>query len=278
MKNKLYLCVILLACLTIVQGIHAQTFDEYYEKASEASRKGNHEEAIVFYTKAIELNPFDSLYSLRAMEYQELGKLELALADMNKAVDLSDSHYSEVESRGLLYLDMGKYDLALADFAKVLTLQPHRFRSYNHRSWAYLMWGKPDLAYAEVVKFLNSKDPYDGGDTARAIFVGYLSLRKAGKTEEAKKYIDKWAPQFKPDSWDGMIALFLQGAITPAQLLAAQTQDQSWAHFYIGEMLLLAGDRATAEGHFKAMKDTGVKYSFEYDMAVVELNRIKSIS
>lgn len=274
-KNLLILAAaVFLVFQTASSPVYCQSSGDYSERARDASSNGNHEESVRLYTKAIELKPFDALYSLRSREYEELGKLDLALADMDKVIELKPyALYKAIERRGKLYVHMGKYDLAVADFNNVLTTNPQRFRIYEYRAEAYLIMGKPDLAYADVVKLLQSDDPEDGS-VSDAIYVGYLSLRKSGKKAEAKALIDEAAPQFTPERFEAKIAFFLKGDLTAAQLLAAQPDDQSWAHFFIGEVLLLEGNKSAAAEHLRFMLDKGTKYTWEYDLAAAELNRI----
>lgn len=263
----------LLLAAVIVRG---QTPD-YSELARDASNNGKHEEAASLYTKAIELRPSYSLYSLRAFEYEELGKLDLALADRNKVIELKPYSLDKaLEQRGKLYVHMGKYDLAVDDFTRELSISPRRTRVYNYRAEAYLIMGKPDLAYSDFVSFVNSGNTEDGFLT-NAIFVAYLSLRKSGKAAEAKKFIDE-VEEIDPAQFGAKVARFFKGDLTAAQLLADPNGDPASGHLYVGEMLLLGGDAAAAAEHFRYVRDKGIKYTFVYDLAVAELNRMPAPS
>jgi len=269
-KTGFIICLALLFVVT-ARSVCGQT--DYAELAREASLNGKHEEAVTLYTKAIEAKPYDALYSLRANEYQELGKLDLALADRTKVIELKPfSLEKALEQRGKLYVHMGKYDLAVADYKQALSIRPSRTRILNYLAEAHLIMGRPDLAYLDFNLFLLSEKT-DDGFLANAIPVAYLSLRKFGKNELAKKFISEEVPKFELTGYDAQLARFLNGDMTAAQLLA-DTNGAVGAHFYIGEMLLLDGDTAGAAEHFKFVRDNGTKYTFAYDLAVAELSRI----
>lgn len=246
---------------------------DYGELARQASLNGKHDEAVVLYTRAIEAKPYDALYSLRANEYQELGKLDLALADRTKVIELKPySLEKALEQRGMLYVHMGKYELAVADYKQALSIRPSRTRIYNYLAEAHLIMGRPDLAYLDFNLFLLSEKT-DDGSLANAIPIAYLSLRKSGKSELAKKFIAEEVPKFELTGYDAKLARFLKGDMTAAQFLS-DTNSAVGAHFYIGEMMLLNGDTAGAAEHFKFVRDNGTKFTFDYDLALVELSRM----
>jgi len=69
-------------------------YDFYTSRGFWYFHKAKYEESIVDFSKAIEINPFETpdseLFSLRAKAYRKLGKIELAIADEKKAKEIED--------------------------------------------------------------------------------------------------------------------------------------------------------------------------------------------
>jgi len=85
---------------------------------------GNYDEAIVHYTKAIELNPIAIYYANRAAAYAAQGNMEKSLADCNKAIEKDPNYPKAYYRRGTALLALGKVLQAEMDFKKVSELEP----------------------------------------------------------------------------------------------------------------------------------------------------------
>ena len=55
-----------------------------------------------------------------------LGDYEVALENVNKAIDLNPDFTEAYNSRGIIRGQFREYELALADFNKALTLEPNK--------------------------------------------------------------------------------------------------------------------------------------------------------
>jgi tetratricopeptide (TPR) repeat protein len=74
--------------------------------------------------KAVAVNPRNSqLYYERAEIYVKMDRLENALADYNKAIDLKE-HPFYYNNRGFVRAELGFYKEALEDYDKALLLDP----------------------------------------------------------------------------------------------------------------------------------------------------------
>ena len=63
----------------------------FYERGISFSEGEFYEEAISDYTKALEINPRDALaYYNRGILHLNVGRADLAIADFNKVIELSD--------------------------------------------------------------------------------------------------------------------------------------------------------------------------------------------
>ena len=117
------------------------------------NNEGEHNKAIVAFTKAIELDPsFAVAYSNRGWAYIELGQYEQAIADCNKAIELDPSLAIAYSNRGWAYIELGQYEQAIADCTKAIELDPSLAIAYSNRGWAHIELGQYEQAIADYDK------------------------------------------------------------------------------------------------------------------------------
>ncbi|MCC6180648.1 MAG: glycosyltransferase family 39 protein [Bacteroidia bacterium] len=87
----------------------------YAAKADHLLKENKNAEAIPLYDKAIKLQPHKAqLYSARGFAYTNIKKIDLAIADFTKAIELSN-HPDMYLNRCLAYILKGDYQLAFND-------------------------------------------------------------------------------------------------------------------------------------------------------------------
>ncbi|MGD9817648.1 MAG: tetratricopeptide repeat protein [Desulfomonilaceae bacterium] len=112
--------VIVAPCLLLGSNAVGANAD-HYNSGLLAMKTGNFQEAIDFFTKAIQEKPDDyRFYNDRGVAHKRLGNLESALSDYNKALELKPDYTNALNNRGVIYLQQGKYDEALLDFNEAL--------------------------------------------------------------------------------------------------------------------------------------------------------------
>ncbi len=234
------------------------------------------------FDKAITMDPTDpKAYEFRGRSLSNLERYDEAIADLTKTIELRPESSNAYYYRAIAYVESGQYEKGMIDYDKTLELAPTFNAIYKSKAWAYLYWNKGDLAYEQANTYLELNGlKNSGGDNAPyAIIIGYLGLRKANKVTGAKAFLETWLSQVKPDDWTTKILSYFNGELTSAQLLGlADTNGKlTEAHTYIGEMQLLAGQRANALMHFKWSKEKGEKTFTEYVLAVAELKRLAAV-
>lgn len=113
---------------------------------SEASR-GKLEEAIAILDKGISLYPDDSrLYAARGLVYRYKGSADEALADIGKAIALNPKAGELYGMRAAIYYEKKEPDRALEDFDKAISFNKWSYEAYNGRGIIYLDRKDPDAA------------------------------------------------------------------------------------------------------------------------------------
>ena len=109
-------------CLLFICGAAAAAEKEYqklYKVGVEANKKGNFDEAIRYYSKAIAIKPDSAdLYFVRGRAYKQSSQLDSAIDDFTKAIALRPAHAEAFNQRGVTYIGLGENRKALADFNK----------------------------------------------------------------------------------------------------------------------------------------------------------------
>ncbi|XP_068618908.1 serine/threonine-protein phosphatase 5 [Battus philenor] len=100
--------------------------EELKNEANEYFNKQNYNEAIEFYTKAIEKNPNNAVfYANRSIANLRLENFGYALRDATIAIDLDKTYIKAYYRRAAAHMSLGKYKLALKDFEYVTKVKPN---------------------------------------------------------------------------------------------------------------------------------------------------------
>jgi len=90
-----------------------------YNKGVAANKKGDLDEAIRCYSRAISLKADSSaLYFVRGRAYSQNGQYDKAVSDLSRAVALKPGYAEAYNHRGVTFIGKGDKKKALADFRK----------------------------------------------------------------------------------------------------------------------------------------------------------------
>ncbi len=145
--------VMLLICSALLMLGCANPALEHLEQGYTYADQEQWDEAIVQYTKAIELDPeLARAYNNRGWAYGEKGQSDLAIADYNKAIELDPELAMAYSNRGNTYFDKGEIDNAIADYSRTIELDPNYALAYYNRGTAYYIKDEFDRAIADYTK------------------------------------------------------------------------------------------------------------------------------
>ena len=123
------------------------TSPAHYNRGLVYYSKGEVECAIVDYTRAIELNPnFDAAYYNRGVVHCEKKAFEHAIADYTRAIELNSNFDAAYNNRGVAYNELKDYNSAINDFHRAIKINPNNVDAYNNRGVAYMRQGQRDCA------------------------------------------------------------------------------------------------------------------------------------
>lgn len=134
------------------------------------NKQGQYDKAIEYCSKAIELAPNKALYyGARAAVYWSKGQYDLAIADLIKAIKIDPNNAPAHRYICLIYEEQGQYDKAIEYCSKAIELDPEDAIAYNGRGRAYLKKGQYDLAIVDFTKAIELNSKYDMAYYARAV-------------------------------------------------------------------------------------------------------------
>ena len=163
----------------------------YAVSGLDAHQLGNYDEAIEFYSLAIDAGdlPDKSLayvFNNRGASYRNLSQYNRAIEDYDAAIRLNPDYATAFYNRGIAYDLKGFHGLAIDDFDTAIRLNPDLPDAYNQRGLAYSRDGRYDIAiqnFSEAIRL----DP----ELDTAYFNRGLAYQSKGEAERAAEDIRK---------------------------------------------------------------------------------------
>lgn len=119
-------------------------------------QKGDLDNAINDYTNTIQLNPDDPyLYSIRGSAYRMKGDFDNAISDANVAVHLKPGLAEAYGIRGGAYYQKGDFEKATDDLDKAIALKPDLAEAYGNRGEAWLHLQEWEKAKSDLITAKN---------------------------------------------------------------------------------------------------------------------------
>ncbi|WP_293347462.1 MULTISPECIES: serine protease [unclassified Microcoleus] len=130
-------------------------FALYWRKGVTLRELKRDPEAIIAYTKSIEIQPHPYPYVNRGSLYGGKGDYDNALKDYNEAIKLDPKNAIAYSNRGDVYYNKGDYDNALKVYTEAIKLDPKYAIAYSNRGNLYREKGDYDNAlkdFNEAIK------------------------------------------------------------------------------------------------------------------------------
>jgi lipoprotein NlpI len=245
-------------------------------RANAYQNKRDYDRAIQDYDQAIRLDPDSALTrNNRGSAYQHKGDYERALQDYDQAIRLDATFAVAFNNRGRAHHFKENYAQAIRDYDQAIELDPDYALAYYNRALARFDQGLYIGAVPDFVRAFN----LDPDNPYRAVG---LFLAKARVGDADREALASQAKVLNMARWPGPVIGLYVGQMRPESLLEAardpdptmQRERQCEAYFYVGQELLLRGQRDAAVRMLQGAVSTGVTSLYEYASARAELRRL----
>lgn len=142
----------------VVEPTAKLSADDYYNMGNEAK---DSEDKIKYYTKAIEINPYNAqFYYYRGLAYNKKTLFPLAIEDFGKAIMYQPNYPSAYASRGFSYYEMGQQDAAIADYTKSISQDPSYAVTFFKRGVSFQKKGDNAKALEDYTEAIRLRPGY----------------------------------------------------------------------------------------------------------------------
>lgn len=104
----------------------------FFEEANRQRMKGELEAAVELYSKSIESYPTAEAYTFRGWTYSYMGRLDDAIAECHKAIEVDPTFGNPYNDIGAYLLQGGKVDDAIPWFRRALEAPRYESYCYPH--------------------------------------------------------------------------------------------------------------------------------------------------
>ena len=144
---------------------------DYFQQAYQAQMKGSLEEAVVLYTKSIELFPTAEAYTFRGWTYSFMGKYEEAIAECHRAIEIDPDFGNPYNDIGAYLIELGRFDEAIPWLEKAI-----QAKRYDSACFPYLNLGR---IWEKKGDYFRAMEAYEDALTANPDYtLARVSLRK----------------------------------------------------------------------------------------------------
>jgi len=120
---RIVICAIFFFGFCIQATAAEKEYEKLYKQGVAANKKGDLDEAIRCYSRAISLKSDSyALYFVRGRAYRQKDQYDKAVSDFTRAIALKPGYAEAYNHRGVTYIGKGDKQKALADFRKACEL------------------------------------------------------------------------------------------------------------------------------------------------------------
>ena len=140
-----FLCMLALGCESI-----ENRRDKFFIQGNEALESKSYEMAIIFYTKAIKIDPDDAeSFNNRGVAKRELGRVYEAIQDYNEALLIDNEFWDCLHNRAMAYQEVANWNKSIRDYDLLIV---HHDTSIYHEAKA--------LIFTELKDYQRAKDEF----------------------------------------------------------------------------------------------------------------------
>ena len=238
------------------------------------------DETISSFTKVInsgrlEDSALAEVYRERGVHFADLGHYDKAVEDLSDAIKLNNNYVTAYINRANAYAKLEKYNEAYQDFATAQKLSPKNTSIYAIRGSMNFLLGHFDDAVADYRYYLSLKPD----DMYRML---WLHLSQKYQDNSKPTDLEKYSRNMNLDVWPGALVKLYLERVSAQDFLKAfektmngmQPEYLCEGFYYLGQFLLLSGDKKLAADSFRQAVKTNARKAVEYEFAVAYLARL----
>ena len=238
------------------------------------------DETIASFTKVIESQRMEDsalaeLYRERGVHYSKLGHYEKSIEDLSNAIKLNNNYATAYINRANAYAKLEKYNEAYHDFAAAQQISPQNKSIYILRGSLSFLLGRFNDAVADYQYYLKLVPD----DMYRMLWL-HLSQRYQDNNKSSD--LATYSQRINLDVWPGALIKLYLGQVGPKDFLDAFKQNIGRMNpeflcegfYYLGQYLLLTGERKLAADSFRQAVKTNARNTVEYQFALAYLARL----
>ena len=250
----------------------------YYYRATAWADKKVPDKAIADYTLAVQADPdLGVAYYNRAIAQGQRGNYDAAIADYTESIRVDPEFSAAFNNRAMAFAAQGLAERAIPDFNDAIRLNPDLARAWFGRGLSQFNTGRFDVAANDLAEAtrLGMKSPY----------VAMWRRLAEGRSGEpaAVEHLQAATAEVDPAKWPVPLIQMLAGQMNAEALYkaadspvaATKSGQLCEVHFYLGQYLLLGGDRAQGTALLQSAERECPHNYTEYQAIVAELNRLK---
>jgi predicted Zn finger-like uncharacterized protein len=284
--------------------------DIYQQRGVSRGKQGNREGALADFTAALQLDPHNvSLFYQRGRLLFESGDLKGAQTNLDQAlaiapellplhtfrikillcegdrdgalaaaerlVALQPKSADALACRAGVHAWRGEEEKALADYTAALTADPKSVVVHLLRGWLHFCAGRED----EAAKDAEAGLKLGGRRHDHAPYLAILAhcARRRQHPNEARRDTAEAMSKKGENNWPEPVLRYLHADMSAEELsrAAADNDQRTESHAYVGVVLWLSGDDAKAREQLQWVRDNGNRDFIEYDLAVLLLHRLE---
>lgn len=151
------------------------------EKGLVLASRGRNEEAVIEFSKYIEMKPNDPMaYVIRGDSYVDIGQFEKAIDEYSKAIQLEPLLAEAYEKRATAYAQLDDYEKALENYNKAIEIHPEGALYYFNMSLVYDKLGNIDESINSLHKSIELDET-----NAKAYYMRGITYIEKGEYDKA---------------------------------------------------------------------------------------------
>jgi tetratricopeptide (TPR) repeat protein len=211
--------------------------------------------------------------------WETLERDEKALESYELATSLLPESALPYQRIGLIHLARGDDQAAEKAFLEARVLNPNDLSIHLNRAFVFLARQQGEKAATEAAIFVRRRRRHDTSAAYGLLLLYFGKLQQAGLETAQKSLLvnQEWQ---SPRDWPLPVFQFLKGEIDAEDLVAAAADDDQLteAHTYLGLSLLYTGKESEALNHLEWVVEMGNKWFLEYQVAKAALERLRADS